>query len=47
MTLALGKGSTIAALDAEEGKLADVINQTAGMRAWHLWREQTRAQVGW
>jgi ribulose-5-phosphate 4-epimerase/fuculose-1-phosphate aldolase len=47
MTLALGNGATIAALDAEEGKLADVINQTAGMRAWHLWREQTRAQVGW
>jgi ribulose-5-phosphate 4-epimerase/fuculose-1-phosphate aldolase len=47
MTLALGKGATIAALDPEEGKLADVINQTAGMRAWHLWREQTRSQVGW
>jgi HCOMODA/2-hydroxy-3-carboxy-muconic semialdehyde decarboxylase len=47
MTLALGKGAAIAALDEKEGKLADVINQTAGMRAWHLWREQTRAQVGW
>jgi ribulose-5-phosphate 4-epimerase/fuculose-1-phosphate aldolase len=47
MTLALGNGAPIAALDAEEGKLADVINQTAGMRAWHLWREQTRSQVGW
>jgi HCOMODA/2-hydroxy-3-carboxy-muconic semialdehyde decarboxylase len=47
MTLALGKGTTIAALDVDEGKLADVINQTAGMRAWHLWREQTRVQVGW
>jgi ribulose-5-phosphate 4-epimerase/fuculose-1-phosphate aldolase len=47
MTLALGNGAPIAALDAEEGRLADVINQTAGMRAWHLWREQTRAQVGW
>jgi len=47
MALALGNGATIAALDAEEGKLADVINQTAGMRAWHLWREQTRTQVGW
>ena len=47
LTLALGNGAPIAALDAEEGKLADVINQTAGMRAWHLWREQTRAQVGW
>lgn len=47
LTLALGKGAAIAALDEKEGKLADVINQTAGMRAWHLWREQTRAQLGW
>jgi len=47
LTLALGKGATIAALDEKEGRLADVINQTAGMRAWHLWREQTRSQVGW
>ena len=47
MTLALANGATIAALNEEEGKLADVINQTAGMRAWHLWREQTRAQLGW
>jgi ribulose-5-phosphate 4-epimerase/fuculose-1-phosphate aldolase len=47
LALALGKGSAIAALDEKEGKLADVINQTAGMRAWHLWREQTRSQVGW
>ena len=47
MTLALAKGAAIAALNAEEGKLADVINQTAGMRAWHLWREQTRQATGW
>jgi ribulose-5-phosphate 4-epimerase/fuculose-1-phosphate aldolase len=46
-TLALAGGSPIAALDAEEGRLADVINQTAGMRAWDLWRTQVRAQVGW
>ena len=37
----------IAALDAEEGRFADVINQTAGMRAWDLWRSQIRAQVSW
>jgi ribulose-5-phosphate 4-epimerase/fuculose-1-phosphate aldolase len=37
----------IAALDADEGRLADVINQTAGMRAWDLWRSQIRAQVSW
>jgi ribulose-5-phosphate 4-epimerase/fuculose-1-phosphate aldolase len=47
LTLALGKGAPIAALDREEGKLADYINQTAGMRAWHLWRTQMREQVGW
>jgi len=44
---ALAAGGPIAALDAEEGRLADAINQTAGMRAWDLWRSQTRAQVGW
>jgi HCOMODA/2-hydroxy-3-carboxy-muconic semialdehyde decarboxylase len=45
--LALAGGKPMAVLDAEEGRLADVINQTAGMRAWDLWRTQTRAQVGW
>ena len=37
----------IAALDMEEGRLADAVNQTAGMRAWDLWRSQVRAQVNW
>jgi HCOMODA/2-hydroxy-3-carboxy-muconic semialdehyde decarboxylase len=37
----------IAALDAEEGRLADGINQMTGMRAWELWRNQIRAQVNW
>jgi ribulose-5-phosphate 4-epimerase/fuculose-1-phosphate aldolase len=46
-TTALAGGAPIAALDTEEGKLADVINQTAGMRAWELWRTQVRNQVGW
>ncbi len=46
-TAALAGGAPIAALDAEEGKLADVINQTAGMRAWDLWRTQVRNQAGW
>jgi HCOMODA/2-hydroxy-3-carboxy-muconic semialdehyde decarboxylase len=46
-TLALGGGETVAALDKEEGKLADVINRTAGMRAWDLWRAQVRSNVGW
>jgi len=39
--------AAIAALDPEEGRLADVINQTAGTRAWELWRSQIRAQVNW
>jgi ribulose-5-phosphate 4-epimerase/fuculose-1-phosphate aldolase len=47
MTLALGRGAAVAALDQEEGRLADQINQTAGMRAWDLWRKQIQAQVGW
>ena len=46
-TAALASGAPIAALDAEEGKLADMINQTAGMRAWDLWRTQVRNQAGW
>lgn len=46
-TLALGGGAPIAALDDEEGRLADLINRTAGMRAWDLWRTQVRSQVGW
>jgi ribulose-5-phosphate 4-epimerase/fuculose-1-phosphate aldolase len=37
----------IASLDPDEGRLADVINQTAGMRAWDLWRSQIRSQVNW
>ena len=44
---ALAGGGPIAALDAEEGRLADVINRTAGMRAWDLWRAQVRSQVNW
>jgi len=41
-TNALGRGAPMAALDDEEGRLADVPNQTAGMRAWELWRSQVR-----
>jgi ribulose-5-phosphate 4-epimerase/fuculose-1-phosphate aldolase len=46
-TLALAAGAPIASLDDEEGRLADLINRTAGMRAWDLWRAQVRSQVGW
>jgi len=46
-TMALGQGAPMAALDSEEGRLADAINQGAGMRAWDLWRSQVRANVGW
>jgi HCOMODA/2-hydroxy-3-carboxy-muconic semialdehyde decarboxylase len=46
-TVALGNGAPIAALDAEEGRLADVVNRGAGMRAWHLWRTMVRGQVKW
>jgi ribulose-5-phosphate 4-epimerase/fuculose-1-phosphate aldolase len=41
-TQALGGGAEPAALDPEEGRLADEVNQTAGMRAWHLWRSQVK-----
>lgn len=46
-TAALGGAGPIAALDEAEGLLADVPNQTAGMRAWDLWRGQVRSQVDW
>jgi HCOMODA/2-hydroxy-3-carboxy-muconic semialdehyde decarboxylase len=41
-TTALDGSGPIASLDPEEGRLADVINQTAGMRAWDLWRKQVQ-----
>ena len=46
-TTALKGGAPIAALDDQEGRLADAVNQTAGMRAWDLWRSQVRSQVNW
>ncbi len=49
-TVALGRGapmSTMAALDAEEGRLADAVNQGASLRAWDLWRAQIRAEQNW
>jgi HCOMODA/2-hydroxy-3-carboxy-muconic semialdehyde decarboxylase len=44
---ALAAGEPLAGLDAEEGELADVVNQGAGMRAWDLWRAQVRVAHGW
>ena len=46
-TNALAGGGPIAAVEPEEGKLSDVVNRTAGMRAWDLWRSQVRSQVNW
>ena len=46
-TQALGGMGPIAALDREEGELADAVNQGAALRAWDLWRGQVRAQGGW
>src|SRR5262249_14066232 len=46
-TAALAAGGPIAALDPQEGRLSDVVNRTAGMRAWDLWRSQVRSQVDW
>ena len=46
-TLALQGGSSMAALDVDEGRLADAINETAGKRAWELWRSKVRAEVNW
>lgn len=46
-TMALGRGVPPAALSEEEGRLADALNLTAGMRAWDLWRTQVRNQLNW
>jgi HCOMODA/2-hydroxy-3-carboxy-muconic semialdehyde decarboxylase len=46
-TVALGKGAPMAVLTPEEGRLADAVNQTAGLRAWNLWRTQVRDEAGW
>jgi HCOMODA/2-hydroxy-3-carboxy-muconic semialdehyde decarboxylase len=46
-TMALQGGAIMAVLDADEGRLADAINQTAGIRAWELWRSRVRAEVNW
>lgn len=40
-------GGPIAALSEAEGELADQPNQTAGLRAWDLWRAEIRDAVGW
>ena len=45
--MALGRGGPLAALSEEEGRLADVTNKGACMRAWDLWRRQVREQAGW
>jgi len=41
-TTTLGGGAPMAALDANEGRLADAVNQTAGLRAWELWSSQVK-----
>ena len=46
-TEALSDGGRIAALDEEEGRLADVPNQMACHRAWELWRTEVRDATGW
>ena len=46
-TAALAEGGSIAALNEEEGLLADVPNQAASLRAWNLWRTELSAQVDW
>ncbi len=46
-TQALAQGQDVEGLDPEEGRLADEVNQTAGMRAWDLWRTQIRNEFNW
>lgn len=44
--MALGRGAPLAALSEDEGRLADVTNNGACLRAWELWRGQVREQAG-
>ena len=46
-TVALGRGGPMAALDEEEGRLADGPNKGASLRAWELWRREVREETGW
>lgn len=46
-THALADGGPVAALEAEEGRLADVGNEGAARRAWELWRSEVRERVNW
>ena len=46
-TMGLQYEGKMAALDAEEGRLADALNENAGKRAWELWRSKVRAEVNW
>jgi HCOMODA/2-hydroxy-3-carboxy-muconic semialdehyde decarboxylase len=39
-------GGPIAALDAEEGRRADVLNITSAGRSWELWKKQANAVRG-
>ena len=41
------EGEDLTTLTEEEGALADGPNQTAGLRAWDLWREEIRTEAGW
>lgn len=46
-TQALAGGGAIAALSEAEGRLADVTNTGASLRAWELWRAEVRSATGW
>ncbi len=46
-TQALAQGQDVEGLGPEEGRLADEVNKTAGVRAWDLWRTQIRNELNW
>ncbi len=46
-TMDLAGDKPIASLDEEEGRLADVPNNGACMRAWDLWRREVCAETNW
>jgi len=46
-TAMLAGNEPIDSLEEEEGRLADIVNDTACKRAWHLWRNEILVEAGW
>jgi HCOMODA/2-hydroxy-3-carboxy-muconic semialdehyde decarboxylase len=45
--LLLSSGEPLDALEEEEGRLADAVNDAGSLRAWNLWRTEITMETGW